>query len=67
MPKLPSEEGNLSDIVDAQIKQQGTGCIAVKDGHVFTFTTHTLELLLEQSLKTPDRKVIVFVKTGVIS
>lgn len=59
------ETGTIGDIVDAQSQQQGFSVIQVKDGHVFTFTTETIERLLVAAEKTG--KVVVFIKHGVPS
>lgn len=49
----------MSDLTD---DWQGTSCVRVKDGMVFTFTKETLERLLSASQKAG--RVVVFVKQG---
>lgn len=58
---------DIMDVIDAQLMSQGVSCIKVSDGHVYTFTTRLLEQLLEKSKSSNEQKVVVFVKTGVMS
>ncbi len=55
---------DIGEVFDAQIEQQGTASIRVKDGQIFLFTTATLEALLAKSLENAEGKVVVFVKAG---
>lgn len=54
---------DLPDYIDAQLSIHGVSCITVQDGHVLTFTTATLERLLERSREAG--RVVVFVQRGV--
>lgn len=58
-----SEPKAISDLIDAQIREQGVSVIRVNDGHVFTFT----EALLEELLKLARIKgeVILFIHESV--
>jgi hypothetical protein len=56
------DDGDVGDVIEAQLKSQGVSCIAVEDGHVFTFTSETLAALVEKAAKTG--KVALFVKRG---
>jgi len=58
---------DVMSIIDAQLMSQGISVIKVSNGHVYTFTTRLLEQLLEKSKNSNEQKVIVFVKTGVMS
>lgn len=59
------KDGQLASMVmDAQLRQQGIGCIQVKDGQVFLFSEYVLEKLLEQSRSHPDKCALVFIKRG---
>ncbi len=61
------EDTTVRDLVDEQIRQQGTGCVQVKDGHIFTFTRETIERLLVNALESAEGRVIVFVRHGAVS
>jgi hypothetical protein len=58
----PDEDlDDMMEVVDDQIRAQGASAIRVNDGHVFTFTVETLELLLSKAV---NGKVVLFVKQG---
>ncbi len=60
-----SDDADISDLMEAQLQHQGVGCVRVSDGHVFTFTSATLEAMVEKARESG--KVIVFVRTGLTS
>ncbi len=52
--------GDINDVIDAQISNQGVGVVSVKDGTTLVFTTACLERLLAQS--RAEGRVIVLVR-----
>jgi hypothetical protein len=55
-------EGNLADLIDGQIDSQGVSIIRCDDSYTLTFTTATLEMLLERSREVG--RVMLLVKHG---
>lgn len=58
------DQGDIGDVFDFQLQQQGTACVRVDDGHVFAFTEKTLVKLLEVARQNDRKQALVFVKHG---
>ncbi len=55
------EIGDIEDLIDLQIRQQGVATIKVSDGEVFVFTEDTLRKLLANAAANEERRVVVFI------
>lgn len=59
-----SDDNDLAEVIEDQLQRQGVASFRVDDGHVFVFTTETLEQLLKDA---EDGRILVFVKRGVVA
>lgn len=63
---MSKTDGDIGDVADAQIEQQGVASFRCEDGQVFVFTIATLERLLVAAHENGG-KALVFVKAGATS
>lgn len=65
--ELEDPEQQAIDLMEAQLLSQGIGSLRYDDGQMWMFSEHVLEHLLEKARKSPQKRAILFVKSGEVA